>query len=55
MWEVFDQARDAIKKNPGCEQFANKTTHVLNIIVKAADGVELSQGPKPFCHAAYCS
>jgi hypothetical protein len=34
MWEVFEQARDAIKKNPGCEQFANKTTRVLNMIVR---------------------
>ena len=34
MWEVFDQAREAIMKNPGCEQFANQTTHVLNIIVR---------------------
>ena len=31
---MFDHAHDAIKKNPGCEQFANKTTHVLNIIVR---------------------
>src|ERR1700720_196783 len=34
MWEVFDQVRDAIKKNPGCEEFANKATHVLNIVVR---------------------
>lgn len=34
LWEVFDQARDGIKNNPGCEQFAEKTTHVLNIIVR---------------------
>ena len=34
MWEVFHQARDAIEKNPGCEQFATKTTHVLNMVVR---------------------
>jgi hypothetical protein len=38
MWEVFDQARDAIKKNPGCEEFADKTTHVLNVIVRPLTG-----------------
>ena len=34
MWEVFGYARDAIKENPGCEDFAARTTHVLNIVVR---------------------
>src|SRR5436190_3414119 len=34
MWEVFGHARDAIKKNPGCEKFAARTTDVLNLIVR---------------------
>src|SRR4029077_10379833 len=34
MWEVFAQARDAMKKNPGCEKFANRTTEVLNLVVR---------------------
>ena len=34
MFEVFAQARDAIKKNPGCEKFAARTTEVLNLIVR---------------------
>ena len=34
MWGLFVHAREAIKKNSGCEQFANKTTHVLNTIVR---------------------
>ena len=34
MWEVFDQARAAINKNPGCEKFANCTTEVLNLVVR---------------------
>src|SRR6516165_7692760 len=34
MWEVFAQARDAIKKNPGCENFANCATEVLNLVVR---------------------
>lgn len=34
MWEVFGQARDAIRKNPGCEEFARRTTEVLNLIVR---------------------
>ena len=34
MWEVFVQARDAIKKNPGCEKFADLTTHMLNLVVR---------------------
>jgi hypothetical protein len=28
--QVFDQARDAIKKNPGCKQFTNDVTQMLN-------------------------
>lgn len=34
MWEVFTHARDAIKKNPGCEKFARRTTHVLNRVIR---------------------
>ena len=34
MWEVFAQARDAIKSNPGCEKFADRTTEVLNVVVR---------------------
>ena len=34
MWEVFAQAREAIKKNPGCETFAGRTTDVLNLVVR---------------------
>ena len=34
MWEVFGHARDAMKKNPGCEQFAARATEVLNIVVR---------------------
>jgi hypothetical protein len=29
--EVFDQARAAMKKYPGCEKFAAAATHMLNI------------------------
>ena len=28
--QVFDQARDAIKKHPGCKQFTNDVTQMLN-------------------------
>lgn len=34
LWEVFDQARAAIKANPGCEQFAARTTTVLNTVLR---------------------
>ena len=34
LWEVFAQARDAMKKNPGCEKFANRTMEVLNLVVR---------------------
>jgi len=34
MWEVFAQARDAIKENAGCEKFAARTTEVLNRVVR---------------------
>ena len=34
MWEVFGQAREAIKENPGCEEFARRTTEVLNLVVR---------------------
>jgi hypothetical protein len=31
MWQVFGQARAAIKKYPGCEQFADLVTEMLNV------------------------
>lgn len=31
LWEVFGQAREAMKKNPGCEQFASLATKMLNV------------------------
>jgi hypothetical protein len=31
LWEVFAQARDAMKKHPGCETFAREVTTALNI------------------------
>jgi hypothetical protein len=31
LWEVFAQAREAMKLHPGCEQFAREVTHVLNL------------------------
>lgn len=31
LWEVFAQARDAMKKHPGCEKFAAAVTHMLNV------------------------
>ncbi len=34
MWEVFDQAREAIKQNPGCEVFSARTTEVLNLSIR---------------------
>lgn len=34
MGESIDQTRDATKTNPGCEQFAAKTTCVLNTVVR---------------------
>ena len=34
LWKVFDQAREAIKKNPGCQKFADRTTEVLNCVVR---------------------
>ena len=34
LWKVFDHARDAIKENPGCEQFAARATLVLNRVVR---------------------
>lgn len=34
LWKVFDQARDAIKDNPGCRRFAERTTEVLNGVVR---------------------
>src|SRR5205085_945776 len=34
LWEVFAQAREAMKRHPGCEAFARRTTEVLNIHVR---------------------
>jgi len=34
LWEIFEQARTAIKKNPGCEKFAADVTEMLNMIVR---------------------
>ncbi|POR40190.1 hypothetical protein [Methylobacterium sp. V23] len=31
LWEVFAQARAAMKNNPGCERFAQATTDMLNV------------------------
>src|SRR5688500_9943837 len=31
LWELFGHARAAMKNNPGCEQFASKTTRMLNV------------------------
>jgi hypothetical protein len=31
LWEVFTQARSAMKKHPGCVEFAHRTTRMLNI------------------------
>src|SRR5271169_3221964 len=31
LWEVFGQAREAMKKYPGCEQFATAVTKMLNV------------------------
>jgi hypothetical protein len=31
LWEVFAQARTAMKNNPGCAKFARRTTEILNI------------------------
>ena len=31
LWEVFTQAREAMKKYPGCEKFAARVTHLLNV------------------------
>src|SRR5688572_29366776 len=31
LWEVFNQAREAIKKYPDCQQFAALTTETLNL------------------------
>src|SRR5690349_683224 len=30
LWEVFAQAREAMKKHPGCVDFARRTTDMLN-------------------------
>src|SRR5262245_34336526 len=31
LWEVYGQARAAMKKHPGCAEFANKVTRMLNV------------------------
>ena len=31
LWEVFGQAREAMKTNPGCVQFSTAVTHLLNM------------------------
>lgn len=31
LWEVFGQAREAMKTNPGCMQFSTAVTHLLNM------------------------
>ena len=31
LWEIFGHARSAIKKYPGCEEFARRTTEMLNL------------------------
>jgi len=31
LWKVFDQARAAMKKYPGCEKFADEVTQMLNV------------------------
>jgi hypothetical protein len=31
LWEVFGQAREAMKKYPGCNQFADAVTEMLNV------------------------
>jgi hypothetical protein len=31
LWEVFGLARTAIKNNPGCEEFADRVTTMLNV------------------------
>jgi hypothetical protein len=31
LWEVFEQARSAMKNHPGCVNFAKRTTEMLNI------------------------
>lgn len=31
LFEVFSQAREAMKRNPGCEEFAQIVTHMLNV------------------------
>src|SRR4051812_29324595 len=34
LWEVFGQAREAMKKNPGCAKFAAGTTDMLNTVLR---------------------
>lgn len=34
LWKLFDQAREAMKANPGCEVFARRVTEVLNLVVR---------------------
>ncbi len=34
LWEVFGQAREAMKTNPGCVQFSTAVTHLLNMYLR---------------------
>src|SRR5215469_3081335 len=34
MWQLFIQARESIKGNPGCSRFASRATEVLNLVVR---------------------
>jgi hypothetical protein len=34
LWEVFAQARQAMKKYPGCENFATEVSHMLNMTLR---------------------
>ena len=38
LWEIFSQAREAMKKNPGCEAFAAATTTFLNVELRPFTG-----------------
>jgi hypothetical protein len=34
MWQLFVQARESIKGNPGCCRLASRTTEILNLVVR---------------------
>jgi hypothetical protein len=34
LWEVFGQARGAMKSNPGCTQFSASVTELLNVVLR---------------------